>query len=105
MIPKPGEVYLVDLGMVAKTRLMVIVSRDDPDPPRALALVVPFTTKNRGSPYEVAIGRPKYLQGNSWANVQGLVAVGHEKLLRRLGRVTPEQLDQIKAAMRYALDL
>ncbi len=105
MIPKPGEVYLVDLGMVAKTRPMVIVSRDDPDPPRALALAVPITTKNRGSPYEVAIGRPRYLQSDSWANVQGLVAVGHEKLLRRLGQVTPEQFDQIKVAIRHALDL
>jgi mRNA-degrading endonuclease toxin of MazEF toxin-antitoxin module len=38
MKPKPGEVWLVDLGLAAKTRPVVIVSRYDPTPPRALVL-------------------------------------------------------------------
>jgi mRNA interferase MazF len=105
MRPRPGEVYLVDLGMVAKVRPMVVVSRDDPDPPRALVLCVPFTTQNRGSPYEVAIRKPAYLREESWANVQGLIAVGKEKLERRLGQVTVDQLSQIRAALRFALEL
>ena len=29
----PGEVWLADLGLAAKTRPVVIVSRDDPDSP------------------------------------------------------------------------
>jgi len=105
MTPKPGDVFLVDLGMVAKIRPLVVVSRHDPDAPRALALCVPFTTQYRGSNYEVAIGKPKYLRAESWANVQGLVAVGTEKLGRRVGHLTPAQLDQIKAALRFVLDL
>ena len=105
MRAKPGEVYLVDLGMVAKVRPMVVVSRDDPDAPRALVLCVPFTTQNRGSVYEVSVGKPSYLREPSWANTQGLVAVGKEKLERRLGQVTSDQLGQIKAALRFALDL
>lgn len=36
MNPQPGEVWLADLGLAAKTRPVVIVSRHDPDPPRAL---------------------------------------------------------------------
>jgi mRNA interferase MazF len=44
MNPQPGEVWLADLGLAAKTRPVVIVSRDDPDPPRALVLYVPLTT-------------------------------------------------------------
>jgi mRNA interferase MazF len=43
----PGEVWLADLGFAAKTRPVVIVSRYDPDPPRALILYVPLTTQNR----------------------------------------------------------
>jgi mRNA-degrading endonuclease toxin of MazEF toxin-antitoxin module len=35
MNPKPGEVWLVDLGLAAKTRTVVVVSRYDPTPPRA----------------------------------------------------------------------
>jgi mRNA-degrading endonuclease toxin of MazEF toxin-antitoxin module len=45
MTPPPGEVWLANLGFAAKTRPVVIVSRHDPDPPRALVLYVPLTTK------------------------------------------------------------
>ncbi|MBE9136402.1 type II toxin-antitoxin system PemK/MazF family toxin [Nodosilinea sp. LEGE 07088] len=52
---KPGEVWLADLGLAAKTRPVVIVSRLDPNPPRVLAIYVPLTTQYRGSAYEVAL--------------------------------------------------
>jgi len=55
MSPLPGEVWLADLGLAAKTRPVIIVSRRDPDPPRALVLYVPLTTQGRGSAYEVPI--------------------------------------------------
>ena len=105
MSPIPGDVYLVDLGMVAKERPMVVVSRYDPEAPRSLSLCVPFTTRNRDSQYEVALGRYPFLREPSWANVQGTMAVGNEKLLRRLGKVSATQYSEIKAALRYALDL
>lgn len=105
MSPKPGEIYLVDLGMAGKVRPAVIVSREDPDSPRAIALCVPLTTQNRESAYEVALGKLRFLDKESWANVQGLAAFGHEKLLRMLGRVGPEPLVKIKDALRYVLDL
>ena len=53
-----------------KTRPVVVVSRDDPDPPRALILYVPLTTKDRQSPYEVVLPRLPFLEQNSVANVQ-----------------------------------
>lgn len=45
MTPRSGEVWLADLGLAAKTRPVVVVSRHDPDPPRALVLYVPLTIK------------------------------------------------------------
>jgi mRNA interferase MazF len=51
----PGEVWLADLGLAAKTRPFVIISRHDPDPPRALVLYLPLTTQNRGNLYEVPL--------------------------------------------------
>jgi mRNA-degrading endonuclease toxin of MazEF toxin-antitoxin module len=45
MSPRPGEVWLADLGLAAKTRPVVIVSRYDPDSPRALVLYVPLSTR------------------------------------------------------------
>jgi mRNA interferase MazF len=105
MSPNPGDVHLVDLGMIAKVRPMVVVSRHDADAPRALSLCVPFTTKNRGSKYEVAIATGTFLREPSWANVQGTMAVGNEKLVRRLGKLTVTQHTEVKAALRYAFDL
>ena len=105
MNPIPGELYLVDLGMVGKVRPAVVVSREDPDSPRAIAICAPLTTQNRGSAYEIALGKLKFLDKESWINVQGLMSVGHEKLIRRLGRITAGQLGQAKTALRFALDL
>ena len=68
MNPKPGEIYLVDLGMVAKVRPAVVVSRADPDSPRALSILVPLTTENRGSAYEVSLGKLRFLNKDSWVS-------------------------------------
>ena len=70
MSPRPGEVWLADLGLAAKTRPVVIVSRYDPDAPRALIIYVPLTTQNRGSKYEVALPSLRFLREASVANVQ-----------------------------------
>lgn len=58
---RPGEIWLADLGLAAKTRPVVIVSREDPEAPRALAIYVPLTTQNRKSSYEVAIPKLAFL--------------------------------------------
>jgi mRNA interferase MazF len=105
MNPAPGELYLVDLGMVGKVRPAVVVSRSDADSPRAIAICAPLTTQNRGSAYEVALGKLKFLDKESWINVQVVMSVGHEKLIRKLGRMNASQLEEVKAALRYALDL
>lgn len=105
MNPKPGEVYLVDLGMAAKVRPAVVVSRYDLESPRAWAVLVPLTTDYRGSAYEVPLGKLRFLTKESWANTQGTMSIGHERLLRALGSVTTAQLAQLKTALRYALDL
>lgn len=105
MTPKPGDICLVDLGVVAKVRPAVVVSRQDPDSPRALSILVPLTTENRGSAYEVSLGKPRFLNKESWANIQGLMSVGHERLIRLLGTASSAQLSQIKAALRDALEL
>jgi mRNA-degrading endonuclease toxin of MazEF toxin-antitoxin module len=52
---KPGEVWLADLGLAAKTRPILVVSREDPDPPRSLVIYAPLTTQNRGSQHEVGV--------------------------------------------------
>ena len=74
MIPRPGEIWMADLGFAAKFRPMVIVSRQDPDAPQALVVYVPITTQDRGSPYEVMLPKSRSLQRGSVANVQGIAS-------------------------------
>ena len=104
MNPQPGEVWLADLGLAAKTRPVVIVSRYDPDAPRALISYVPLTTQNRQSPYEVSLPRVGFLDRDSVANVQGLGSLPKVRLERRLGKLPDEAMTQIKRALAFALD-
>ena len=48
MIPKVGEVFMLDLGYQGKTRPIVVVSREDAAAPRALSVFVPLTKESRG---------------------------------------------------------
>ena len=57
MNAKPGEIWLTDLGLAAKTRPVLIISRHDPEAPLALPIYAPLTTQHRGSRYEVYAAR------------------------------------------------
>lgn len=105
--PKSGEVYWVDLGFQGKLRPLMVVSREDDDAPRALAVCVPLTTAVRGGPYEVKLPRVKWLPGNDngVANVQGLTAVEHHRLGRMAGRFFPEVVQSVQAACGWMLEI
>ena len=105
MNPQPGEIWLADLGLAAKTRPVVIVSRQDHDPPRSLVLYVPLTTQRRNSPYEVPLPRLPFLDRESVANVQGLGSLPTVRLERRIGKLSVEVTERLKAALVFALDL
>jgi mRNA interferase MazF len=84
---------------------VVIVSRQDPNPPRALALYVPLTTQNRPSLYEVSLPRFPFLDRDSAANVQGLASIPIVRLERKLGRLPEDVMTKLKSALAFALDL
>jgi mRNA interferase MazF len=105
MSPRPGDIWLADLGIAAKTRPVVIVSRQDPNPPRALTLYVPLTTQNRLSPYEVSLPRLPFLDRDSVANAQGLASIPTVRLERKLGKLPNDVMTRLKSALAFTLDL
>ncbi len=105
MNPRPGEIWLADLGLAAKTRPVVVVSRFDPDAPRALIIYVPLTTQNRESLYEVPLPKLSFLDSASAANVQGIGSIPSVRLERRLGKLPENTLVEIRKALSFALDL
>ena len=104
MAAKPGEVWLADLGLAAKTRPVIILFRDDADAPRALVTYVPLTTQNRRSRYEIDVGNLRFLREASVANVQGIGSIPSVRLQRKIGVIPADILARIKEALRFALD-
>jgi len=96
---------MLDLGYEGKVRPIVIMSREDPQAPRALSLFVPLTKESRGSRYEVTMPRVPWLKLQSYANVLGMGAVGWHELTERRGRFDARVVAQIKVAIRFTMDL
>jgi mRNA interferase MazF len=105
MKAKPAEIWPADLGLAAKARPVVILSRDDPQAPRALVIYVPLTTQNRGSRYEVDLGKLSFLKESSVANVQGIGSLPDVRLEKKIGVLPPTLFAQIKDALAFAVEL
>ena len=83
----------------------MIVSRDDPAPPKALVIYVPLTTQNRNSHYEIPLPKLRFLEQVSLANVQGIGSLPTVRLERKLGELPAAFLKQIKITLAFALNL
>ena len=101
----PGEVWMVDFGLVAKQRPVLVLAYPQPQDARALVVVVPLTSQQRGLRGEVDIGKPRWLPKPSAVNVQGFASIDQNALLRKLGRLPEAQFQMVKTAIRDLLDL
>src|SRR5438876_5499766 len=105
MNQKAGEVWLADLGLAGKTRPVVILSRNDPQAARSLVIYVPLTTQNRGSRYEVDVGRLPFLREQSVANVQGIASLPPHRFESKLGSLPADTVTRIKQALAFAVEM
>lgn len=104
-MPKVGDVYMLDLGYQGKVRPIVIVSREDREAPRALAVFVPLTTEFRGSRYEVEMPRVPWLKLQSYANTQAMGSAEYHELTVLRGRFEKTAMEKVRDAIRWTLDL
>ena len=98
MIPRHGEIWLVDMGMVGKVRPAVVLIADDLDAPRTLIIHIPITRQNRGSELEIPLGHLPFLDPESVANVQAIGSLPSVRFEKRLGTVPEADLKKVKAA-------
>ena len=103
--PKPGEIWLAELGIAAKNRPVLVLACPGPDDARALVVVAPLTSQLRGMRGEVDIGKLRWLPKPSAVNVQGLASFDRHYLARKLGTLPPHLVQAVKAAIRDLLDL
>ncbi|MDE0313811.1 MAG: type II toxin-antitoxin system PemK/MazF family toxin [Candidatus Poribacteria bacterium] len=98
-----GEVWMVDLGTVAKVRPCLVISIPVFVQDRALVTVVTHTTSTRSSRFEVPI-KARFLDTGAF-DAQSLVTVPEVKFLRKLGNLLPDQLSAVEDAVRHWLGL
>ena len=99
MNPRHGEVWLVDMGMAAKTRPAAVLIADDLNAPRSLIIHIPITKQNRGSELEVPLGHLPFLDKDSVANVQGIGSLPSVRFEKHLGTLPATDLDAVKKAL------
>ena len=102
--PRRGEVWLVDLGRVAKIRPCLVVSipaNDEND--RVLTTLIPHTTSTRGSRFEIAIAS-RFLKTGAF-DVQNVITIPTIKMIRMLGKLTPDEMLEIEAGQKAWLGL
>lgn len=99
--PDRGEVWLVDLGYVAKVRPCLVISIAALYQDRALATLIPHTTSPRSSRFEVQV-EAKFLRVGVF-DVQNIITIPHAKLLRKLGILTSEQMAEIEEILLFWL--
>ena len=104
-MPKPnrGEVWLIDLGMVAKVRPCLVISTPALVQDRALVTVVTHTTSSRNSRFEVFV-EARFLNSTGVFDAQSIITVSETKLLKKLGNLLPYQLSAVEDAVRQWLE-
>ena len=90
-------------GYAAKTRPGLVLSIPAFDTDRALVTLVTHTTSTRGSRFEIVIPK-RFLKPGAFL-AQNLVTIPHAKLLKKLGRLTADELSTVEGAVRQWLDL
>jgi mRNA interferase MazF len=98
-----GEIWLVDLGMVAKTRPVLVLSIGHAGQERSLATFIPRTTSMRGTRFEV-LHQARGFEPGAF-DAQGIATVPTAQFIRRLGVLDTQTLMQAEAAAKSWLGL
>jgi mRNA interferase MazF len=93
--PQRGEIWLVDLGYVAKVRPCLVMSIPFSDTERSLVTLVPHTTSTRDSRFEVVLNL-QFLREGAF-DAQSVVTVPSVKLIRKLGVVNQSEMAVVQA--------
>ena len=98
-----GEIWIIDLGMVQKTRPCLVLSVDFLDHERAVVTYVPRTTHLRQTRFEVPHRAAGFDPGAF--DPQGIGSIPEVKLERRLAVLNPALVQQVEAALKRWLAL
>ena len=98
-----GEVWLIDLGLAAKVRPCLVLSRHPSPYELALIVVVPHTTSARGNRWEFSASVP-FLQPGVF-HLQQIRSAPVPNLIRKMGVLPTEVFVNLKARLVRELEL
>jgi mRNA interferase MazF len=96
-VPRRGEVWLVDLGMVEKVRPALILSGPCGENDRNIITVIPHTTTLRGSKFEIDVPLP-FLRPGAFLEQSPSTAPAI-RAERFLGTMSEEHVKRIEDAL------
>ena len=94
---------MVDLGLAAKVRPCLILSDHPADDELALVIIIPHTTAIRGNRWELALPKP-FLKPGVF-HLQQIQPISLARLERKLGSLTPNELQRVKTMLVRLLKL
>jgi mRNA interferase MazF len=94
---------MVDLGLAAKVRPCLLLTDWPADHELALITVLAHTNTLRGNPWEHALPKP-FLREGAY-HLQQIQSVPASKLERKLGELTPAEMNVIEGLLRSRLKL
>jgi mRNA interferase MazF len=94
---------MVDLGLAAKVRPCLILSDHPADDELALVIIIPHTTAIRGNRWELALPKP-FLKPGVF-HLQQIQPISLARLERKLGALTPNELQRVKTMLVRLLKL
>jgi mRNA interferase MazF len=110
---RPGDVWLADLGPVigqeqsGRRPVLIVSGPRHLTLPHAVVFVVPITSRDRALRHQVPISSPSSGLSTlpSFSRPEDARAIAHQRLERRLGVITPDELAAVRRILSAFLDL
>jgi len=100
-----GEVWWGQLPAPIGQRPVVLLSRDAAYRVRVAVTVAPITRTIRNIPVEVALDKSDGLPSGCVANLDDIATIPKALIKRRIAVLSAEKMQEVEAAIRFALDL
>jgi mRNA interferase MazF len=95
---KRGEIWIIDLGLAAKTRPAVVLSVQFRDNEKAVVTYVARSLQKRGGRFEIPHHALHFVPGVF--DAQNIGTVPTTKLIRRVGLLSEQELARVEAAVK-----
>jgi len=99
----PGDIWMADLGLAAKVRPALLLTGEPASDELDLVTVLLHTTALRGNQRELKIPTP-FLKPGAF-HLQQVQTVSTVRLERRLGALTPDEMNQVREALAARLGI